>query len=839
MVGFVNGVYYFERLRVGNATPIFVAEDEAFALTLGLESARDSRTKYNARSGANRLHYESGMRIRAYQAEGRIMYISKMQISGYRKFERRVSIDFFHTDKSDISNTTMLVGANNSGKTSIVELCEAVFGYRNDMRKIPFTIQDFNIQDFEDKWLAKSASEICQFLQEDSQESQDTTSIVNKLKDLFDRKQDNIIPHIEILIDIDFAEDEDIRSIADYLFFYDEKPKSVHFRYVVSSEIERRKNDKEKERRLLDSASYINAAYKKFDEIIKSEQSEQSEQIRFETIIKEQLRRLFGENMSVLVTYCDDKYENDQEINERDFKNLFHCLFIKARRDLDDTKEDNTHTLSSRLFHLVMDDNSWTSSVAPIQQDLMRLLEGGEYGRALGSAAKQQFQQAISDIMDTNGNSEETIGLTSRVEEGSVRKLLESSVAAVYSSNKDYHFSEYSQGLGYSNLTLMLIEFQQFIKDCKEGRKEETKKIDFLIIEEPESHMHPQMQSTFIKHIFETLKEESYITCMITSHAEQMVCEVPLKQIRVLRQKGCYSSIINPCRDLSENKNKYVDFINDEGSISEKEQERRDITYMYSLNFANIVFADKAILFEGDTERMYIQALLREPAKTAFSDDRLRKALKGLRKQYVAFIQVGGAYASAYIPLLDVLNIPSLIITDTDYKKAKGEEDINSSDDLINGGIAISTTNETLEKVWSHNQQNHELSEQMHSYYNGEEIVITIREFDNITVVTQSKLDGFGKTLEDALLYKLKGDVNVENIFDVADREKWKMMRKKKNILFPIPSKQEIAIHDIVKSIANNRKKTDFMYSLILNNQVKESLPDYIKEGLIWLAAKN
>lgn len=63
-------------------------------------------------------------------------------------------------------------------------------------------------------------------------------------------------------------------------------------------------------------------------------------------------------------------------------------------------------------------------------------------------------------------------------------------------------------------------------------------------------------------------------------------------------------------------------------------------------------------------------------------------------------------------------------------------------------------------------------------------------------------------------------------------------MRKKKNIFFPIPSKQEIAIHDIVKSIANNRKKTDFMYSLILNNQVKESLPDYIKEGLIWLAAK-
>jgi len=426
------------------------------------------------------------------------MYISKMQISGYRKFEEKTSIDFFHTDKSDISNTTMLVGANNSGKTSIVELCEAVFGYRNDMRKIPFTIQDFNIQDFEDKWLAESASEICQFLQEDSQESQDTTSIVNKLKGLFDRKQENIIPRIEILIDIDFAEDEDIRNIADYLFFYDEKPKSVHFKYVVSSGIERRKNDKVKERRLLDSASYINEAYKKFNEAVKVIKAKQAARIRFETIIKEQLKRLFRENMSVLVTYCDDKYENDQEINERDFQNLFHCLVIKARRDLDDTKEDNTHTLSSRLLHLVMDEDSWAASAAPIQQDLMSLLEGGEYGRKLEEVAGQQFQEAISAIMNTNGNAKETIGLTSRVEEGSVRKLLESSATAVYSNSGKYHFSEYSQGLGYSNLTLILIELQQFIKDCEEAQREKTGKINFLIIEEPESHMHPQMQSVLL-----------------------------------------------------------------------------------------------------------------------------------------------------------------------------------------------------------------------------------------------------------------------------------------------------------------------------------------------------
>lgn len=734
----------------------------------------------------------------------------------------------------------MLVGANNSGKTSIVELCEAVFGYRNDMRKIPFTIQDFNIQDFEDKWLANSASEICQFLQEDSQESQDTTSIVNKLKTLFDRKQDNIIPRIEILIDIDFAEDEDIRNIADYLFFYDEKPKSVHFRYVVSSGIERRKNDKEKERRLLDSASYINAAYKKFNEAVKVIKAKQAAWIRFKTIIKEQLKRLFRENMSVLVTYCDDKYKNDQEINERDFQNLFHCLVIKARRDLDDTKEDNTHTLSSRLLHLVMDEDSWAASAAPIQQDLMSLLQGGEYGRKLEEVAGQQFQEAISAIMNTNGNAKETIGLTSRVEEGSVRKLLESSATAVYSNSGKYHFSEYSQGLGYSNLTLILIELQQFIKDCEEAQREKTGKINFLIIEEPESHMHPQMQSVFIKYVLKMLIKHQYITCTITSHSEQMVRAMPLKQIRVLRQIGWYSSIIDPYKTLTENRKEYSDFVNDKNfSDTIPEQMSREILYMYDLNFANIVFADKVILFEGDTERMYIQALLRESEKYPF--DQFDKIMTQLRAQYIAFVQVGGAYASAYIPLLHVLKIPSLIITDIDYKKEKREENINSSDDLINDSIAISTTNATLKKVWSHNQQNHKLSEQMHSYYeySGSNIVITINGIDNIALVTQSKLDGFGKTLEDALLYKLKGEGNVKDVFDKKDKNEWEKGNLEK-IIFPMPrEKGKKSIRDIVNSIANNRKKTDFMYSLILNNQVKESLPDYIKEGLIWLAAKN
>ncbi|WP_270838553.1 AAA family ATPase [Bifidobacterium pseudocatenulatum] len=754
------------------------------------------------------------------------MYISKIQISGYRKFKEGTSIDFFHTDKSDGSNTTTLVGANNSGKTSIVELCEAIFSYRNDMRKIPFTIQDFAIQDFE-KWLDNCADDIYQFLKNNSLDTLYIASIANKLKDLFDRKRKDI-PCIEILIDIEFSEDEDIRNIADFLFFYDKKPKFVHFKYVVSSGI----NGKEKESRIQSKASYINKAYKKLKETIGQSAQVESAQNRFLTIIKEQLRRLFKENMSVMVTYCDDKYGNDQEIKERDFKDLFHCLVIKARRDLDDTKEDKTHTLSSRLLHLVMDEESWMSATASIQQDLMDLLDGGEYSHALGEVAKQQFQEAISDIMSTNGNAKETIGLTSRAEEGSVRKLLESSATAVYGNGKEYYFSEYSQGLGYSNLTLMLIEFQQFIKDCEEKQREKTGKINFLIVEEPESHMHPQMQSIFIKHVLKMLAQNQNIACMITSHSEQMVREVPLKQIRVLRQNGYYSSIINPYETLKENGEIYSDFIKGKKNIADNEQMRRDITYLYSLNFADIVFADKAILFEGDTERMYIQALLKESENDKF---------KQLRRQYIAFIQVGGAYASVYIPLLHVLGIPSLIITDIDYKSKISDAEISDAEILTASDKQIETTNETLKKIWIHNDESRELSEQMHSYYTvnaKKDIVIQVKGFNNIAVVTQSKFDGFGSTLEDALLYKLIYNLRksgVVNTFDKDDKNKWKVMKEETGLEFSIPREGKVSIRDIVKSI----KKTDFMYSLILNNQIANSLPAYIEEGLLWLVEKN
>ncbi|MFD2875836.1 TOPRIM nucleotidyl transferase/hydrolase domain-containing protein [Paenibacillus rhizoplanae] len=45
-----------------------------------------------------------------------------------------------------------------------------------------------------------------------------------------------------------------------------------------------------------------------------------------------------------------------------------------------------------------------------------------------------------------------------------------------------------------------------------------------------------------------------------------------------------------------------------------------------------------------------------------------------LNQQYIAFVQVGGAYAYNYRKLIEFINIKTLILTDLDYTKSANTE---------------------------------------------------------------------------------------------------------------------------------------------------------------------
>ncbi|MFZ2708810.1 MAG: hypothetical protein WAZ70_06530, partial [Leptotrichiaceae bacterium] len=185
------------------------------------------------------------------------------------------------------------------------------------------------------------------------------------------------------------------------------------------------------------------------------------------------------------------------------------------------------------------------------------------------------------------------------------------------------------------------------------------------------------------------------------------------------------------------------------------------------------------------------------------------------------FVQVGGAYAVNYEPILKYLDIKSLIITDIDYGNecsTKNEIDVSkSTNDSINKllNMKVKTENtKTIKEIYPFREDN--------------EPYFLIG--DNICLTFQGEKDGYTRTLEEAMLCKL---YNIK-VFDTSTKDQWKDKRNRDKLKYSIPNTDNlIGVRQIVNSTSKN--KTDFMYSVVLNNKLMDTLPYYIEEGLKWL----
>lgn len=306
------------------------------------------------------------------------------------------------------------------------------------------------------------------------------------------------------------------------------------------------------------------------------------------------------------------------------------------------------------------------------------------------------------------------------------------------------------------------------------------------------------MQNVFSQYLFAYYNKESAMQGFVTTHSHEVVRNSRISQLRVLRQ-------VRPFECCLYDLHKFID------ELIKPNQELKDLIEFYdgfyAINFPDIIFADKVILYEGDTERMLIKNVL------------LSERFETLRNQYISFVQVGGAYAINYKPILEYLNVKSLIITDLDYKKeAETEADVRQSSST-NATINAFTTealNESAPTVQA-----------LYSWKDSSGCIVS----NNICLEYQGQTDGYARTLEEAMLAKR---YNV-SVLDTKTKEEWTSLRENDKLRFVIPQKADsCSIRTIVQHTSKN--KTDFMYSVILNKLVDAMLPNYIEEGLMWLA---
>ncbi|TQV63325.1 MAG: ATP-binding protein [Sulfurovum sp.] len=228
--------------------------------------------------------------------------------------------------------------------------------------------------------------------------------------------------------------------------------------------------------------------------------------------------------------------ENINSVEFSDIQRLLQCHFIEAQRDLEDSKSNNTKLAS--IFQKQY--NYQTKKEDSSSQALIEATDTAN--KEIEEKLKVFFEQFISSFKQFGfpGIDNEKLQLQSQIE---MESLFRNNVRLVYNHDENLLPEKYN-GLGYKNLMYIISKILSF-EILHQDKKCD---LNLLFIEEPEAHMHPQMQTVFIKNITEFLATKGFnVQVIISTHSSHILTNAQFESIRYF-SKNDYSSKIKDLR---------------------------------------------------------------------------------------------------------------------------------------------------------------------------------------------------------------------------------------------------------------------------------------------------
>jgi predicted ATP-dependent endonuclease of OLD family len=662
----------------------------------------------------------------------------------------------FEIDLED--NLSLVIGKNNCGKTSLLSILERFLA--GDQSN--FSFNDLNI----------------------------STQI--ELKDKIEKNSDEKIDFaIRLRLYINYTEDDNLKNISSMMLNLNPEENYIVlcFEYVLNYEkIIKLKED-----------------YNKFKGTIAL--GDNSKDILY--FLRKNHKNYFQPRKRALEFNNEENYIDITE--NRKLNSILNFQRIKARRDVADSdgtqrrSEKTLSKLSSKYYENVSDVEEENINTKELRVQL------GKTDETLTKVYAGLFEQVVNKVKKFGGikEDESQLRILSTLEE---KNILKENTSVIYDQNSQPLPEDYN-GLGYLNLIAIIFEIEVILNEFKKKRSklEEPSDINLFFIEEPEAHTHPQMQYVFIKNIKSLLEEESQgktdgiqikLQTIISTHSSHITAESEFDDVKYFYRKNENEVI---AKNLSALKNQY----------KEDPKQFQFLQQYLTLNRAELFFADKAILIEGDTERILLPAMMKK-----LDNETKEKGDVELLSQNISIVEVG-AYSHIFEKFIYFLGIKTLILTDIDSVDNEGKvclvaEGVSSS----NSALGFFLKNKSLKYIKELNETEKILLKK------DQDISDWVADKDGkLYINCQLEEDGYhARSFEDAFIH-----INRKFIND--KKSEYRGLKNRKD--FDDPQKNAF-------DLANNciNKKTHFALDILYHSDDVFSnweIPVNIKNGLLWL----
>ena len=292
-------------------------------------------------------------------------------------------------------------------------------------------------------------------------------------------------------------------------------------------------------------------------------------------------------------------------------------VYLPALRDAAQSLKPSRTSQLARLFHLLADDagrDGINQALQSLDEELKKHQPIVTTHAAISGRHNSMLGPQMAQLLN--------LGLS-----GSDFQRLAARLSIMVDA-----FEIEQNGLGFNNLIFMAVVLSELTKNPESS-------YSGLIIEEPEAHLHPQLQVVLLSYLetIQSKESERPVQLFVTSHSPNFASIANLDSLACLVDAGGKVETFFP-RNIKFEKKK-----------REKLERYLDVTR------AEIFFAKRVIFVEGAAELMLISVLA-------------EKAGVKLREHGVSLISVEGLNFDSFMPLFGekALKIPVAIITDAD-----------------------------------------------------------------------------------------------------------------------------------------------------------------------------